>query len=724
MKNIIFFGAMALSAFAFSQEKKVVTLEDVWLKNSFSARSVGGFRSLNDGQHYAATSFDPEQKLVHLLKYQYATGKVTDTLFHGKKIQFNGKPLNWSDYQFSADESKALLETESEGIYRRSALSNYYILDLKSGAITPLSKGGKQREATFSPDGSKVAFARDNNLFVVDLTTMKETQMTFDGKKNSIINGTTDWVYEEELEYVRAFFWSPDSKNIAFLRFDESQVPEFTMPKYNGLYPENYTFKYPKAGEVNSKVTAHLLDVQKNQIGEIKGLPAYEYVARMDWTPDGKIWMQLLNRHQNQLDLIFVHPQTQVVENIIQEKSNTWVDVHDYLTFLPKKNGFIWSSERSGFNHLYFFDLQKKSLTPITSGQFDITGYYGVDAKNRVFYQAAVPTPANQQIWSVGIDGKKPLLVSGKNGVNTGAFNEACTYFLNYHSDANSPTTVTLCTSDGKVLRTLEDNAKLRKKLEDFQLTSKEFLMFKLPNGLEVNGWMMKPLNFDSTQKYPVLMFVYGGPGSQTVVNRWGGNDYFWHQSLCAKGYIVVSFDGRGTGMRGVAYKNATYKQLGKYEIEDQIEVAKMLGKMNYIDARRIGMYGWSFGGYMSSLAITKGADVFKSAVAVAPVINWRYYDNIYTERYMQTPQENAEGYDQNSPSTFAHKVKGNYLLIHGTADDNVHFQNSMMMVKAMVDQGIAFDFEAYPDKDHGIYGGKTRYQLFSKISQWLFTNL
>jgi dipeptidyl-peptidase-4 len=724
MKNILFIGALALYTPLFSQEKKTVTLEDVWLKNTFSARSVGGFRSLKDGKHYAATSFDPENKVVHLLKYQYTTGKITDTLFNGKKIQFQNKPLSWSDYQFSSDESKALLETEAEGIYRRSAVSNYYVLDVKSGVVTPLSSKGKQREATFSPDGSKVAFARDNNLFVVDLTSMRETQITTDGKQNTIINGTTDWVCEEELEYVRAFFWSPDSKHLAFLRFDETSVPEFTMPKYKGLYPEYYTFKYPKAGEVNSKVSVHLTNIAKNQTVEVKGLPSYEYVARMDWTPDGKIWMQLLNRHQNQLDLIFVSPSTQVVEKVIQEKSDTWVDVHDYLTFIPKKNGFIWSSERSGFNHLYFFDLGKKTLSPITSGNFDVTGYYGVDAKNRVYYQAAVPTPINQQIWSVGIDGKKPLLVSGKDGVNTGAFNEACTYFLNYHSDANSPSTVTLCSSDGKVLRTLEDNAKLRKKLEEFQLTQKTFLSLPLANGISVNGWMMKPLNFDSTKKYPVLMFVYGGPGSQTVVNRWGGSDYFWHQYLCSKGYMVVSFDGRGTGMRGVAHKNATYKQLGKYEIEDQIEAAKALGKFGYVDAGRIGMYGWSFGGYMSSLAITKGADVFKSAVAVAPVINWRYYDNIYTERYMQTPQENAEGYDQNSPSTFAHNVKGNYLLIHGTADDNVHFQNSMMMVKAMVDQGIAFDFEAYPDKEHGIYGGKTRFQLFSKISQWLLTNL
>ena len=724
MKNIFTVGLLLFTTFSFAQNKKSVTLEDVWLKGTFSAKSVGGFRGLKDGQHYAATAFDSEKKVAHLLKFEFSTGKSVDTLIHGDLLTINGKLISFTDYTLSPDESMALLETESEGIYRRSALSNYYVLNLKTASIVPLSFNGKQQEATFSPDGKKVAFARNNNLFWVDLSNMKEYQLTTDGKKNSIINGTTDWVYEEELEYVRAFFWSPDSKQLAYLKFDESSVPEFTIPKYNGLYPQQYSYKYPKAGELNSKVTVHCIDLSSNQSTQMSNLPSYEYVARMDWTPSGKIWLQLLNRHQNQLDLIFINPTNQQVETILQEKSKTWVDVHDYLTFVPNKNGFIWASEKSGFNHIYFFDLGKKSLLPITSGSFDVTNYYGMDSKNRVYYQAAVPNPMNQQVWSIGLDGKGARAISSNDGTNTASFNAQCTYYLLYHSSANQPNRVSVCKADGTVLRVLEDNSKLLNKLEEFDLTKKEFLTLTLANQVTVHGWMMKPMHFDPTKKYPVLMYVYGGPGSQTVMNKWGGADYFWHQYLCSKGYIIVSFDGRGTGMRGVEFKNATYKQLGKYEIEDQIEVAKVLGKMDYIDASRIGMYGWSFGGYMSSLAITKGADYFKSTVAVAPVINWRYYDNIYTERYLQTPQENPEGYDQNSPSNFAHKVRGNYLLIHGTADDNVHFQNSMMMVKSLVDQGIPFDFEAYPDKDHGIYGGKTRYQLFSKISNWLFTNL
>lgn len=707
---------------------KTPTIEDVYLKGTFAAKSVGGYHGMNDGKSYAAF-FTDANKFRHLLRFDYQSGKVVDTIFSFSKLMHpeTGKPLQVAGYVFSEDEKKVLLQTDVNSIYRRSSTVENFVLDLTTKKIVRLSKNGPQMEATFSPDGNKVAFARGNNLFFVDLTTGSETQFTTDGKKNAVINGTCDWVYEEEFEFVRAFYWSTDSKKISFIRFDESAVPEYSMPMYFGLYPENETFKYPKAGEANSKVSAHLYNLDTKSLNKVDLGSDFEYIPRMGWSATAdKFWLMRMNRHQNKNEVILVDATTLSTKVLWIETSKTWVEVNDDITFLAGNAGFVWTSEASGFRHLWKYEMATGKMNQITTGNFDIAEFYGYNASTKtLFYQTAEPTPMDRQVWSISIDGKTKKLLAGDKGFNVAIFNPQFTYFILNFSTANTPAYITLNDKTGKRVRVLEENLVLSSLMKEYSLSEKVFFSIENEAGTPMNGWMMKPQNFDPTKKYPVLMTVYGGPGSQQVLNRWGGGDYFYHQYLCSKGYVVVCIDGRGTGLRGVEYKNCTYQQLGKYEIEDQIFAAKNLNKkFTFIDPARIGMFGWSFGGYMSSLAITKGADVFKTAVAVAPVINWRYYDNIYTERYMRTPQENADGYDKNSPSTFAEKVKGNYLIIHGTADDNVHFQNSMMMIKALQDKGIQFDFEAYPNKNHSIGGGKTRYQLFTKISNYLFENL
>ncbi|MBN4062003.1 S9 family peptidase [Bacteroidales bacterium AH-315-I05] len=704
---------------------KNLTLEEIWSEWKFTAESVSGVRSMSDGLHY--TSLEKIKNGSAVVKYSYKTGEAVDTIAKSAALIPEGaeKPIDIEEYQFSADENKLLIATDVEPIYRHSTREINYIYDTSTKKLTLLSEN-KQRYATFSPSGNKVAFVRGNNLFVKDLENGNETQITTDGEHNKIINGATDWVYEEEFGFDKAFFWSPDGKKIAFYRFDESSVREFNMTTYGTLYPADYRFKYPKCGEKNSKLSIHIFDLGKGKTIDVDLGNNWEYIARIKWTKDPEWFsIQQMNRHQNRLDFILANASSGETKTIFTETSDTYIDITNNLTFLDDKKHFIWTSEKSDFNHIYLYDISGKEVRQITKGNWDVTDFKGFNEKTKtLFYISAESSPLERDLYSIKNDGSGKKKLSTKKGSNSVVFSNGFRYYINYHSDANTPHYISLNDARGKELRMLKNNKKLADTLATYRLSKKEFFSFKTSEGVELNGWMIKPADFDQGKKYPVFMFVYGGPGSQTVRNSWGGTNQMWYQLLTQKGYIVVSVDNRGTGARGRDFKNCTYKQLGKLETIDQIEAAKHLGSLPYVDKTRIGIQGWSYGGYMSSLCLFKGNDYFKTAIAVAPVTNWRYYDTIYTERYMQTPQENADGYDDNSPINHVDSLCGKYLLVHGMADDNVHFQNSVEMVNALVKANKQFDFYMYPDKNHGIYGGNTRLHLFTKMTNFILNNL
>ncbi len=561
-------------------------------------------------------------------------------------------------------------------------------------------------------------------MYYKDLSNGNTTQITNDGEKNKIINGASDWVYEEELVLVQAFEWSPDGNKIAFFRFDESNVKEWLMKMYGELYPYEERFKYPKAGEENSKVEVFIYHLDSKKTIKANIPDTYEYISRINWTNDSKnLALQTLNRHQNKLQIYLSDANTGESKSIYKEENEKYIEVPT-TEFLSSKDQFIITSEKDGFNHIYLYDINGNLVSQVTKGNWDVTDFYGVDeSKGLVYYQSAEVSPLQRHVYSIKINGTSKKQLTVKKGQNNADFSNGLKYFINYNTDANSPHFITLNDNTGKQKRILVDNEDLRKKMDATNLSKKEFIKVKV-NGDELNTWVIKPQNFDETKKYPLFMFVYGGPGSQTVEDSWGSFNYFWFQHLASLGYMVVSVDNRGTGARGEAFKKVTYKQLGKYETEDQIAAAKYFASLPYIDGSRIGIFGWSYGGYMSSLCLTKGADVFKTAIAVAPVTNWRFYDNIYTERYMQTPQENADGYDDNSPINHVEKLKGKYLLIHGMADDNVHFQNATEMTTALIKSNKQFEQFSYPNKNHGIYGGNTRLHLYYLMTNFIKENL
>lgn len=720
MKKVSFILLFQFISFlAFNQE---ITIEKIWKKYEFYAKSVEGFKSMKDGEHYTRPTTDLSIKKYSLLNDKDAG----TTLVEGKDLLYKGKSIEFDDYEFNSDESKILLLTSTESIYRRSFKAIYFLYDINSKKLQPLDEEHQpQTLAEYSPDGTMVSYIHGNDLFVKNIKTGAVKKLTQDGKRNKIINGTTDWVYEEEFSITKAYGWSPDSKTIAFLRFDEKEVPEFSMAMYGELYPEEYKYKYPKAGEVNSKVTAHLVDVASAKISNLD-LGEYEYIPRLNWSSTAKhLILQTMNRHQSSLKyhLFDCTSKKPIHKVIFEEKSDTYIDVDDNLLILKDGKTILRSSEADGYNHIYKLDFDGKA-TQITKGNWDVIEFLGIDDDNKtIYYSSAELSSIKKAVYAINIDGTNKRLISSDSGYNEAEFTQGMKYCVMNHSDGNTPPSYSLYKNDGTKLRDLETNEALNSKLKEYKLSTKEFMTFK-SNDIELNGWMLKPANFDATKKYPVYMTVYGGPGHNEVTDAWDGNDYMYHQLLAQKGYIVVCVDPRGTMYRGAKFKKSTYLQLGKLEIEDVINTGKELQKLSYVDPARIGIMGWSFGGFMASLAITKGADVFKMAIAVAPVTNWRYYDNIYTERFMRTPKENEDGYDRNSPINFVDQIKGKYFLIHGSADDNVHYQNSMEMITAMVKANKQFDMFIYPNKNHGIYGGNTRNHLFQMMLDYVILNL
>ena len=704
-----------------------LSVEKIWKNYEFSKKGVNGFNGMKDGEHFTKLNRTKDTTTITIHAYRNYKGEGR-ILLSSKDLTYKGQVLEVDGYEFSADESKLLITTNTTPIYRRSYTANYFIYDFKTKTLAPLDEiRNRSTLAQFSPEGKKVAYVYANNIYIKDLTSNEITQVTSDGKQNEIINGTTDWVYEEEFSITKGFEWSYDGKKIAFLRFDESKVKEFTLDYFKGkLYPDKLTYKYPKAGEDNSKVTAYIYDIQ-NKLSSPIQLTNYEYIPRFSWSPiQNTLVIQTLNRHQNELNFYAVDATTSSNSfNIFfTEKSDTYIDIDDNNLFiLPNGKEIIRTSEVSGFKHIYKLSFDGKQ-TAITTGNWDVIELYGLNNKaTTVYYSSAEKGAIHKGIYKIGINGKNKTPLSNETGYNTAEFTSGMNYFVLDNSDANTPNRYELKAESGKILAVLEDNKGLKEKLTGYALTKKEFIEFTGPTG-KLLGWMMKPADFDSTKHYPVYINIYGGPGHNMVLNQWGGNDYMYHQLLTQKGYIVVSVDPRGTQYRGAAHKKATYLNMGKLELEDFIATAEELGKLSYVDKNRIGIQGWSYGGFMTSLAMTKGAPTFKMGIAIAPVTNWKYYDNIYTERYMRTPKENVSGYEDNSPIKYVKNLTGKYLLIHGTADDNVHYQNALEITNALIQANKQFDQFTYPNRNHGIYGGNTRNHLYTLLLDYTLKNL
>ncbi|WP_312820104.1 S9 family peptidase [Kaistella carnis] len=708
MKKILFSISILTSVAFFAQE---ITLDKIY-SGYYRGKGISGISSLKNGEEYAVIESGG------ITKYSYKTTQKNGSIVEGR----------FQSYTFNDDESKILLLKDSKSIYRHSFLGKFDVKDLKSGKVMSLNNGNFVQEPTFSPDGNKVAFVSDNNLFYQDLNSGKITQITADGKKNSILNGLADWVYEEEFGHAKLYEWTKNSDAIVFVKSNESEVPEMMIPIYGKqLYPSEMRFKYPKAGEKNSVVSAQLyrLDSSKTIALNLSNFKNYYIPDVYKTAKADEIILITSERLQNASDVLKVNTKTGNITKLFTESDKRWIDTDNVTLEFLDDNSFIWGAERDGNRHLYWYNEDGKLKKQITKGKWEVTNYYGYNPKTKeVFIQTTQEGSINKVISKVNINSGKVTLLSEKTGTNSANFSHNYNYFIETSSSAAKPYTYVLKDGNGKTLKELQNNEEQLKKLQADNMVTKEF--FTIPNeaGDQMNAWIMKPKDFDPNKKYPLFMFQYSGPGSQQVTNSWDQGNGLWFNHLVQKGYIVACVDGRGTGYKGTEFKKVTYLNLGKYEIEDQIAAAKWFGKQSYINKDRIGIFGWSFGGYMASLALTKGADVFKTGIAVAPVTNWRYYDSVYTERFMRTPQENPAGYDDNSPTSYAELLKGKFLLIHGTADDNVHFQNSMEFAEALIQNKKQFEFMAYPDKNHGIAGGQTRAQLYQKMTDFLLNNL
>jgi dipeptidyl-peptidase-4 len=719
MKSPFIYLSACLFILTATAQKKSISLDQIW-DGTLRTQGMTALHSMNNGQQYSVLNFDRSSRSTSVDLYDYKTLSKVKTLATSQTM--DAIPY-FTNYIFSDDESQVILETDTEPIYRYSALGLYYIYNTKSKSLEKISED-KIQEPTFSPDGTKVAYGRNNNIFIKDLSSGTTKQITFDGEKNKIINGITDWVYEEEFAFVRAFEWNASSNKIAFIRFDETDVPEFSMDIYGTeLYQTQEVFKYPKAGETNAEVSLHFYDLNTDTISKVPLPKDYDdfYIPRIKWTKDPDVLSaQYMNRHQNSLDLWLINPTTSQSDLVLTDKDDAYVDVTDNLTFL-KDNSFIWTSEKDGFNHIYHYAKDGKLKNQITKGNWEVTAYYGYnESAKTIYYQSVENGSINRDVYSIRLNGKKKKRLSSQEGTNDAEFSADFTFFIKTYSSATTPPKFTLNDSkSGRLIKNIKDNSALLETLGAFNYSNKEFSTINV-NGNDLNMWMLKPANFDPSKTYPLLMFQYSGPGSQKVANTWSSSRDFWHQFLAQQGYIVACVDGRGTGFKGADFKKVTYLNLVKYETEDQIQAAKQLSNLSYIDKSRIGIWGWSFGGHMSTNCLLKGNDVFKMAIAVAPVTSWRFYDTIYTERFMRTPQENPNGYDDNSPFNYPELLKGDYLLVHGSGDDNVHVQHTMRMVEALIQADKQFDWAIYPDKNHGIYGGNTTMHLYTKMTNFL----
>jgi dipeptidyl-peptidase-4 len=722
--NILFFCLIFMVKTAFSQNGSYIplSLDKIFTEYHFYPADIDGIRTMADGEHYTMLEHGGT-----IVSYDYSTGRVRNVLFSPEQLQETGFS-GIDDYEFSSDESRILLTTGKSNRYRYSYEANYTLFDRTNGRTEPVSGPEKVSLASFSPDGTRIAYVKNNNLYYYDLTSHAITQVTSDGLLNSIINGAPDWVYEEEFSLKQAYCWSPDSRKIAFFRFDESEVPEFDMTLFYDLYPQTYRFKYPQAGERNSVIQIRVFDTHNGQTTSMDvGSERDQYIPRIKWTSwVDTLCIMRLNRLQNKVDVLLSNARTGSSRTLFTEENSRFIsEINDhYIHFTPDGRYFIIRSERSGYFQYYLYSLSGKCLNPVTQGDWDTDAVLGIDDRNRImYYTSREESPLKRTVYSVRFDGSHKTRLSEYPGTNSAEFSRNFSYYVNTWSDANTPPRITIHKINGKLIRVIEDNNTLKHDLKVFGFAQKKFIRIPVKDNLMLNAYLVLPPDFDSSRVYPLFIKVYGGPEAQDVTDAWD-NDLAWQQYLAQKGIVIACIDNRGTDGRGEAFRKSTYMELGKLETEDQINAALYLGRKSWIDENRIGIWGWSYGGYMTLLCMTRGAGLFKIGIAVAPVTNWRFYDTIYTERFMRTPQENPDGYDLNSPIHFTNQLRGKLLLVHGTGDDNVHFQNSVEFSDQLIMDNKQFEEFFYPNKNHNISGGNTRFHLFSMLSRFVLDNL
>ena len=700
----------------------------------FKSETLDEVTPLKDGETYSQISADEKQ----IVTYSFRTGKQTKVLFDvdhanlsdGKKIE------KVEGYIISPDAKYILIQTDTKKIYRRSFTAEYYIYHVADNKIAPLSKNGAQQTPLFSPDGKSIAFVRDNNIFLIDIQNgNKEIQITKDGKRNEVINGIPDWVNEEEFSTARSMVFSADSKMICWIRYDESKVKEYSMQLFKGMEPERteyaeypgwYTYKYPVPGENNSDIAVYSYEIKSKKTQQIQvPLDKDGYIPRVIMTKDPqKIAVLTFNRHQDDLRIYMANPYTSECRMVIEDKSDKYVKEEGMEGICFTDHHILLPSERDGYNHLYLYDMDGKLIRKIGKGNFVISDVYGYDEATGNVYYASNEKGVTQQHVYVSDKTGKTVCLTNNVGWNEAIFSQGYHYFINTYSNMNQPSVYTICNNTGKTLVTLIDNSKLKNKLKGYDMAKKEFFSFVTSEGVTLNGWMIKPVDFDATKKYPVVMYQYGGPGNQQVLDRWSlgacGHGAIYEEYLAQQGFICVCVDGRGTGGRGADFEKCTYLRLGELESKDQVETALYMGSQPYVDKDRIGIWGWSYGGWNTLMSMSEGRDVFKAGVAVAPPTNWRFYDSIYTERYMRTPKENQSGYDDVCPIARVGRLHGALLICHGLADDNVHFQNTAEYTEALVQADKDFKENVYINRNHSIYGGNTRNHLFRQITDFL----
>lgn len=723
----LFLGVLTLQA-------QKVTLQDV-VQGTYRASGIYGIKPMLDGEHYTQISSDRKR----IVKYSFKTGEEVETIFDVTTAR-DCSLTSFDDYIMSPDERLILIQTETKPIYRRSFTAVYYIYNVRNNKLEPLSNNGPQQVPLFSPDGNQIAFVRNNNIYLVKLLfNNSESQVTKDGEYNKVLNGIPDWVYEEEFGFNRAFDFSADSKMLAYIRFDESAVKMFSFPWYKGMapekmqyetYPGSYDYKYPKSGMQNSLVSVHTFDIKSKVTRTMDlQLDKEDYIPRIRFTSDPeKLAIMVLNRHQNRFDLYFANPRSTLCKVAIRDEAPQYIKEQAYANIEFFDKNIVMMSERDGYNHLYLYTIGGNLVKQITKGDFEVKDFLGWDQNANVFYYTSnEESPLRTAVYKIDAKGKKTKL-STRVGTNSAIFSHSMKYYINTYSSISTPTRITINNNQGKELKTLMDNAALKEKVARLNMPIKEFFTFTTSDGVKLNGWMMKPANFNPNKKYPVIMHQYSGPGSQQVIDRWNIGSFsdggMFEAYMCDKGFVMVCVDGRGTGGRGAAFEKCTYMFLGVKEAKDQVETAKYLGTLPFVDKNKIGIWGWSFGGYTTLMSMSEGTPVFRAGVAIAAPSDWKFYDTVYTERFMRTPKENGDGYAASSAILRADKLHGSLLLIHGTADDNVHFQNCAEYSEALVQANKQFDMQIYTNRNHGIAGGNTRNHLMNRVANFFMEEM
>ncbi|HKI79079.1 MAG TPA: S9 family peptidase [Ignavibacteriaceae bacterium] len=709
---------------AFAQQKEKLKLEDIYYSSKLFGKTVQNIQWKPDGSAFTFTEFNLDSKVQDIYLYNVSNGEKS-LLVSGTDLKYNNNQIMMSNYQWTDDGKFLLIEGPVKSIWRHSTQAPFYLYNVSDKEINALSNGNIHlRNVKLSPGGNKVGFVRDHNIYIVDLKTGKETAVTTDGNEN-ILNGEFDWVYEEEFGLADAWRWSPDGNKIAYWRLDQAREKIYHLIDEMGEYNKVFDLKYPKVGEQNAIVKIGVADLSSGKTKWMNiGTNDDIYIPRIFWTNSSDLLsIMRLNREQNSLELLMANANNGKSKTVITDSNNTWVDVRHDIVFLKKSNQIVWTSEISGFNHAYLYDYSGKLVGQITTGNWEVSAVDGVDENTGwVYFSGKKDSPIQENLYRVKIDGSNFQKISGKHGWYFANYAPDYKHFIEYYSNVSTPTETSLRNADGSLVNVLEDGK--IPVLKSYNMVYPEFLEFKTTDRTELNAYIMKPADFDPSKKYPVLVYGYGGPGSQMVVDRWGGTRTFWHQYMTEQGYIVFCVDNRGTGGRGKAFKDISYGDLGKWSVHDQVEGAKYLATLPYVDSSRLGFWGWSGGGYLTCMMMTKGADYFKTGVAVAPVTDFRLYDAIWTERYMGLKDENKNGYDSANVLTYADKLKGKLMIVHGTGDDNVHYQNTMQFMQKLIDANKQFDIMFYPNKNHRISGGVTQLHLFTKITNYFLNNL